>query len=123
MTMTAMEMVAQAKQHIREVDTNQARSMLGKALVLDVREPGEYAAGCLPGAVNIPRGVLEFKIDQHPAFQGKQEEDLLVYCLSGGRSALAVEALQKLGWSKPVSLAGGFGAWRDAGEQVVSPSA
>ncbi len=123
MTMTAMEMVAQAKRHIREVAVDEAKAMLGKALVLDVREPGEYGAGCLPGAVNIPRGVLEFKIDQHPAFQGKQNEDILVYCLSGGRSALAVEALQKLGWSKAVSLAGGFGAWREAGEQVVPPAA
>ncbi len=123
MTITAMEMVAQAKRHIREVDTHAAREMLGKALVLDVREPGEYAAGCLPGAVNIPRGVLEFKIDQPPTFQGKQNEDILVYCLSGGRSALAVEALQKLGWSRAVSLAGGFAAWRDAGERVVSPDA
>jgi rhodanese-related sulfurtransferase len=123
MTMTAMEMVAEAKQKIREVDAAQAQDLLGKVLVLDVREPTEYAAGCLPGAVNIPRGTLEFKIDGHPAFQGKRDADILVYCLSGGRSALAVETLQKLGWGKAVSLAGGFGAWQNAGGQVVSPAA
>ncbi|MDD5033460.1 MAG: rhodanese-like domain-containing protein [Methylococcaceae bacterium] len=122
MAMTAMEMVAAAKQQIQEVDISTAKTWLGQTLVLDVREPAEYAAGCLPGAVNIPRGVLEFKIEAHPAFQGKQGADILVYCQSGGRSALAVETLQKLGWGKPVSLAGGFNAWQQNGGPVVTPA-
>lgn len=123
MTMTAMDLVAEAKRKIREVSVAEAQASLGQVLVLDVREPAEYAAGGLPGAVNVPRGVLEFKIDGHPAFQDKQDADILVYCLSGGRSALAVETLQKLGWSGTVSLAGGFDAWRDAGGPVVVPAA
>ena len=118
MAMTAMEMVAAAKQNIREVNVGEAGAMLGQALVLDVREPGEFAAGRLPGAVNIPRGVLEFQIGNHPAFQGQQAADILVYCQSGGRSALATEALQKLGFTGCVSLAGGFKAWQDAGGSV-----
>ncbi len=121
MTLTAMDLVAAAKQQITEVDVAQAKTLVTKSLVLDVREPGEFAAGSLPGAINIPRGVLEFKIDSHPAFQGKQNEDILVYCLTGGRSALAVEVLQKLGWSKTVSLAGGFNGWQQAEGEVVIP--
>jgi rhodanese-related sulfurtransferase len=118
MTMTAMDLVAAAKQQIREISPTEAQALLGKARILDVREPAEFAAGKLPGAVNIPRGVLEFQIGNHPTFTGAQDAELLVYCLSGGRSALAVEALQKLGYGKAVSLAGGFKSWSDAGLPV-----
>jgi rhodanese-related sulfurtransferase len=121
MSVTAMDLVAQAKQHIREVNHAEALALLGTAPVLDVREPGEYAAGGLPGAVNIPRGVLEFKIDSHPAFQNRRDAEILVYCQSGGRSALAVETLHKLGYAKAVSLAGGFKFWQDAGQPVTHP--
>ena len=120
---TAMDLVAAAKQNIREVSPDQAETMLGKGPVLDVREPGEYAAGCLPGAVNIPRGVLEFKIDGHPTFQGARDAEFLVYCLTGGRSALAVETLHKLGYTQAVSLAGGFKQWQETGHSVAAPSA
>ena len=122
MAMTAMDLVAAAKQNIREVNVTQAQAMLGEALVLDVREPAEYAAGCLPGAINIPRGVVEFQIGNHPAFQGKQNAEILVYCLSGGRSALAAENLQKLGYTGLASLAGGFKGWQEAGAPVSSPT-
>jgi rhodanese-related sulfurtransferase len=122
MAMTAMDLVAAAKQQIREVDQTTGCSLLETGLVLDVREPDEYAAGCLPGAVNIPRGVLEFRIDSHPSFLGRKDAQILIYCQSGGRSALAAEALQKLGFSHPCSLAGGFKAWSDAGLPVTRPS-
>ena len=123
MSCTAIDLVAEAKQHIREIDVALAMQTLEYFQVLDVREPAEYAAGCLPRAINIPRGVLEFKIDVHPSFHGKQDAEILVYCLTGGRSALAVEALQKLGWSHCVSLAGGFNSWQQAGGREISPAA
>lgn len=123
MALTAMDLVAAAKQHIKEIDPETAKSLLGKSPVLDVREPSEFAAGCLPGAVNIPRGVLEFKIDGHPAFQNQRDSEILVYCQTGGRSALAVEALQKLGYGKAVSLAGGFKSWQETGQPVEGPTA
>jgi len=123
MALTARDLVAAAQQQIRQIAPAQAMLLVGKVLILDVREPAEHAAGCLPGAINIPRGVLEFKIDSHPVFKNGQETEILVYCLTGGRSALAVEALQKLGYSKLVSLAGGFQAWREAGGPVVTPAA
>ncbi|MBS4051864.1 MAG: rhodanese-like domain-containing protein [Methylomonas sp.] len=115
MALTAMEMVANAKQQIKEVDTATAMGQLQSSLILDVREPAEYAAGHLPGAINIPRGVLEFKIDATPEFQGKQQESIVVYCQTGGRSALAALALNQLGYTQAVSLAGGFKAWSESG--------
>lgn len=115
MALTAMEMVANAKQQIKEVDTATAKVQLQSSLILDVREPAEYAAGHLPGAINIPRGVLEFKIDATPEFQGKQQESIVVYCQTGGRSALAALALNQLGYTQAVSMAGGFKAWSESG--------
>ncbi|MDP3589860.1 MAG: rhodanese-like domain-containing protein [Methylobacter sp.] len=119
MTLTAMDLVAQAKQHIVEIDIDDSKSSLETSLILDVREPAEYASGHLPGAFNIPRGVLEFKIGSHPDFQDKQDAHIIVYCQSGGRSALATEALNKIGFSNAVSMAGGFKAWADSGNEVV----
>lgn len=119
MTLTAMDLVAQAKQNIVEIDIDEAKNTLGTSLILDVREPSEYAAGHLPGAFNIPRGVLEFKIGSHPDFQDKQDAHIIVYCQSGGRSALAAEVLSKMGFNSTVSMAGGFKAWTDGGFEVV----
>lgn len=119
MILTAMDLVAQAKQNIVEIDVNDAKNSLGTSLVLDVRELSEYAAGHLPGAFNIPRGLLEFKIGSHPDFQDKQDAHIIVYCQSGGRSALATETLNKMGFNNAVSLAGGFKAWTDSANEVV----
>jgi len=115
MAITAQELVAAAKQQITEIDIAAAQSQLGSSLILDVREPAEFAAGHLPGAVNIPRGVLEFKIDSHPDFQGKQQSAIVVYCQTGGRSAMAAQVLNQLGYDQAVSMAGGFKAWSENG--------
>ncbi|MGR9013863.1 MAG: rhodanese-like domain-containing protein [Gammaproteobacteria bacterium] len=119
MILTAMDLVAQAKQNIVEIDIDTAKNSIETSLILDVREPAEYAAGHLPGAFNIARGVLEFKIGSHPDFQDKQGAYIIVYCQSGGRSALAAEVLSKLGFNNVVSMAGGFKAWADSGNEVV----
>jgi rhodanese-related sulfurtransferase len=119
MTLTAMDLVAQAKQNIVEIDIDAAKNTLDTSLVLDVRELSEYTSGHLPGAFNIPRGVLEFKIGSHPDFQDKQDAHIIIYCQSGGRSALATEVLNKMGFTNTVSMAGGFKAWVDSGNEVV----
>lgn len=121
MTITAMELVAAAKNTISEVDIETTKATLSENLILDVREPAEYAAGYLPNAINIPRGVLEFKISSHPAFKDNQQANIIVYCLTGGRSALATEALNKLGFSHAVSMAGGFNAWSENGFPTTQP--
>ena len=88
-----------SKKNISVCDLDAAKAALSTSLILDVREPAEYAAGCLTGAINIPHGVLEFRISSHPDFQDKQQKNITVYCLKGGRSALTTEALNKLGYS------------------------
>ena len=118
--MTVNELVAAARSRIREVEPGDC--LAGEALVVDVREPAEFAQGHLPGAVNLPRGVLEFQIRAHPAISGRTTGSsalpLLLYCLTGGRSALAADSLGQLGFEDVRSLAGGLQAWRNAGLPV-----
>ena len=114
MTLTAMDLVANAKQTITEITVMDAKQVLSEHLVLDVREPAEFAAGQIPSAVNIPRGLLEFQIGNHPEFSGQQAAKIIVCCQSGGRSALATESLHKLGYINAVSLAGGYKAWSES---------
>ena len=121
MQLTVQELVAAARAAIQEIDGDQLLQLQATGTpVVDVREPVEFAAGHLPGAVNIPRGVLEFEVDGHPAVNGikdpalaHRESAIVVYCRSGGRSALAAEALKRLGFVAPLSLAGGFNGWTE----------
>mgnify|MGYP003610924680 FL=1 len=123
MTITANDLVARARAEITEIAPQALDpATLAGLSVIDVREPGEYAQGHLPGAINLPRGVLEFQIEAHPAMacsttEALQARDrpLLVYCLTGGRSALAALSLQELGFRHVRSMAGGVKAWSAAG--------
>ena len=111
MSLTPQQLVAEAKAQIKEIDiATAAQHISAGSVVIDVREPAEYDAAHLPGAVGIPRGVLEFKTGDHPALANKAAE-ILLYCKSGGRSALAALNLQRLGYCNVVSLTGGFDAW------------
>jgi len=114
MPVSAIDLVANAKQSIKEINVTEVRQALSSHLILDVREPAEFAAGQIPNAVNIPRGVLEFQINNHPAFTGQHAAKIIVCCQSGGRSALATENLHKLGYTNAVSLAGGYKAWAES---------
>jgi len=114
MTLTAMDLVANAKQTITEITVADAKQVLSDHLILDVREPAEFVAGQLPSAVNIPRGLLEFQIGNHPDFSGQHAAKIIVCCQSGGRSALATESLHKLGYTNAISLAGGYKAWSES---------
>lgn len=126
MAYTAQDLVAAARAVIREIDAGElAELQLAGVPIVDVREPAEYAAGHLPGAVNIPRGVLEFEVDGHPAVNctrdpalAHREQPIVLYCRSGGRSALAAEALKRLGFADARSLAGGYTGWTAAGRPV-----
>lgn len=126
MSLTAQQLVAQARAVITEIDAERLRALQAAGVpVIDVREPGEYAAGRIVGAINIPRGVLEFEVDGHPAVNctkdpalSHRELPVVLYCRSGGRSALAAEALMRLGFREPLSLTGGFMGWAEAGGAV-----
>lgn len=92
---------------------------LDEWLVIDVREDHEYAAGHLPGAMSLPRSRLELEATQNDALEAGAGTPALVYCGSGKRSLLAAETLKMLGVERPVSMAGGLAAWREAGKPLV----
>jgi rhodanese-related sulfurtransferase len=118
MAMTPMELVAQARAQITEVSPKEAwDAMSGEVRVLDVRETSEYEAGRLPGAINIPRGILEFRIGEVQEF-ARKDVPILLYCRTGGRAALATVALNQLGYSNVRSITGGVVGWEQAGLPV-----
>ena len=96
-------------------------------LLIDVREPQEVQRGRIPGAFAVPRGLLEFEIHGLVAgFNGDghapdDETPILVYCATGGRSALAAETLERMGYRNVASLAGGITAWHQAGLPLDMP--
>jgi len=119
MPMTALELVAEAKSKITEIDLVTAQAAMPDALLLDVREPAEFDAGRLPGAINIPRGLLEFKIGDCPQL-AHRDSDILIYCKTSGRAALAAQNLQRMGYVNVRSIHGGFDAWAQANLPVES---
>lgn len=118
----AHDLVAAAKARIREVPLSESESAIHAAdVLLDVREPDEYRAGHIAGALNIPRGMLEFKMSGTPEL-GSRDLNILLYCKGGGRAALAAQTLQEMGYLSVSSIAGGFDAWATAGKPVDKPA-
>ena len=129
---TSQQLIAEVKAAINEVSIAELNSALkadSETVLIDVREPAEFAQQHIAGAVNYPRGVLEMNIHNHPtvaasgcephiALQQLAQQPMYLICRSGGRSALAAEALQRMGFSKIYSVAGGMQAWLDAGLAV-----
>lgn len=118
---TVQDMVAAAKAEIREVPLEQADGAIRQAdLLIDVRESDEYHEGHIPGAINIPRGILEFKLTNDPALEDRGL-NLVIYCKNSGRSALSAKAMKELGYAHVQSIAGGIEAWQEAGNPIVKP--
>ncbi|WP_086479394.1 rhodanese-like domain-containing protein [Oceanospirillum sanctuarii] len=115
MALTTQDFVAAAKAEITECDVQQAAEKIKQgSLALDVREPQEFMQGHIPSAIDVPRGVLEFRVDAHPQLQNKDQE-IIVYCQAGGRGALATKTLQEMGFTKVINMIGGYAAWSEAG--------
>lgn len=123
--LTTQQLVAIAKVEITEIDVQSAAQIIkaGLPVLLDVREADEFAQGHLAGAINVPRGVLEFSVDpQNPAANSAltdRSKKIIVYCRSGARSALATQTLRTLGYENICSMSGGFMAWSTAGYESV----
>ena len=118
---TAHDLVLAAKAQCTEVTVEQAPDVLRSAeVIIDVREADEYAAGHLAGAINVPRGLLEFKLSSTPELE-RRDMNVLLYCKTSGRAALAACALQSMGYLNVQSIAGGFDAWVAAGKSVAQP--
>ena len=113
------EMLAAANNAVPRVPPAEVRALLGGAnvLVVDVRDPGELQTGKLKGAVNVPRGMLEFRADPESPYHNAafdRGKTVLVYCASGGRSALSGKTLKDLGYTAVYNI-GGFKELADAG--------
>lgn len=110
---TANDLVAEATREIKSVTAQEARQMIDSAgaVVIDVRELEEFDVERIPQAISIPRGMLEFQL---PGKYPKKDTSLIVYCLKGGRGALAAQTLKIMGYTNVVNLTGGFVSWQAA---------
>ncbi len=119
---TFRDLLSAAKAHITEVDTAAAADKIaaGSVVVLDVREPDEFEQGALPEVIHIPRGHLEAQVETRII---DKSTPVVVYCAGGVRSAFAAKTLQELGYTNVVSMAGGFGKWKDEGRTWLTPVA
>lgn len=120
---TVQQMLAEADAVVPRISPQDAKALVGRAdvLFLDVREPAEVAAsGKVPGAVAVPRGLVEFRADPASPAHDKafdRSKTVVAYCASGGRSALVAKTLQDMGFTNVRNL-GGFKGWVDAGGAV-----
>ncbi len=115
------ELLADAKSKIQEIDTQTAATKIdaSQVVVLDVREPDEYEQGALPNVVHIARGHLEAQVETRIV---DKSVEVIVYCAGGVRSAFAAKTLQELGYTNVLSMAGGYGKWKDEGRAWRTPA-
>jgi len=121
MAITKDDLLNEARQNIDIIDADKTVELMNAgATVLDVREPSEFDMGHLPNAVHVPRGLLEFMVGNHPALQNSSQT-MVVYCKNGGRSTLATDLLQRMGFSDIHMLAGGFDSWTGTVHKIELP--
>ena len=125
MPFSLKDLVQEALKTVPEISPDRLRDELSGPrdfLLIDVREPDEFAAGRLPGAIPIPRGWIEVKADLEHHKRDPQLADrnrrLVLYCGGGNRSALAARALQLMGFTRVESLAEGWTGWTQRGHPV-----
>jgi rhodanese-related sulfurtransferase len=108
------KLVAEAKKNITEISPQDAAAKLksAEAVIVDVRDKDEWDEERIPGAIHLSRGTIELDIEEKVP-----DEDAMIicHCGGGGRSALAAESLQRMGYKNVRSMAGGFKAWKAAG--------
>src|SRR5207244_2382086 len=118
---TYRELLAQVKAQIDEIDSGRAHELLASGeppALLDVRERDEWDEGHIPGAVHLPRGSLESRIER---VAPDRERPIVVYCSAGNRSAFAAKTLDELGYADVRSLVGGFTEWKRNGYPTQQP--
>jgi rhodanese-related sulfurtransferase len=125
--LTANTMVAEAKGRVENLAPEEVAQELERgALVVDIREEDELRRdGRIPGAVISPRGMLEFWVDPTSPYHREEfhpDRRIVLYCASGGRSALAADTMQRMGYSRVDHLDGGLKAWKEQGRLVEHES-
>ncbi len=120
MSPSGAEVLRQIKNRIDEVDPAAVHEQVGNgAVIVDVREPEEWAAGHIPGAVHVPKSYLESRIE---GAVPDRSGHVVLYCASGNRSAWAARTLtEDLGYEHVESMTGGFTLWKDRGYEVQTP--
>ena len=116
---TYRDLLAQVKTEIDELGAAEARERQGSAVFVDVREREEWEEGAVPGAVHVPRGQLESRIE---GLVPDRATELVLYCAGGSRSAFAAKSLGDLGYENVSSLIGGFTDWKRNGYPIETPS-
>lgn len=116
---SASQIVSEANQQIETLSAQDAIKLMrdGNVVFVDLREPAETEKGSLPGAVQVPRGLLEFQVDAQSASHNPRlgaDKKLVLYCGSGGRSALGAKALKDMGFTNVAHVAGGYPALQKA---------
>jgi rhodanese-related sulfurtransferase len=116
--------VEAAQKHVKTIGMDEYREIVensGAALIVDVREPHEYAAGHVPGSINIPRGVVESQIFNHVSVSGKADMDrpIVLQCQSGKRASLAAQSLRDLGFTQTTVVIMNLDDWKKAGNPFV----
>jgi rhodanese-related sulfurtransferase len=108
------DLVAEAKKNITEISPEDAANKLQnrEAVIIDVRDKDEYDEGHIPNALNLSRSTIELDIEEKVPDPSAM---IITHCGGGGRSALAAESLQKMGYKNVRSMAGGLKAWKAAG--------
>jgi len=123
MTTSVKQMMEAANAAVPKITPAQARDMIskGNTLVVDVRDAPEVEkSGKIAGAVNVSRGMLEFRADPESPYHDKnfsRDKTLILYCASGGRSALSGKVLKDMGYTEVYNV-GGFKDWADSGGAV-----
>jgi len=112
------QLLTEVKQTIQEVDVQEVSQMdANTCIIIDVREDNEWKKGHLPHAIHVSRGILEGNIER---VAPDSQTQVVVYCAGGGRSALAAESLQRMGYNNVASMRGGFGLWLQQGFPVAT---
>ena len=115
---TYRELLQQVRSEIEEVDAARAQELLGSSVLVDVREEDEWSEGHIPGAVHVPRGHLESRIER---LAPDHAQPVVLYCSAGNRSVFAAKTLEELGYENVASLAGGFTDWKRNGLPTQLP--
>lgn len=109
-----------ARSRVQETDVETVRARMERGddfLLIDTREDREWNKGHLPGAIHIGKGVIERDIE---AKVPDTDREMILYCGGGYRSALAADNLTRMGYTKVISMDGGFRGWKDAGLEIVT---
>lgn len=122
-----VDLLADALQRVSEIQPWDLTKRLARdepPLLLDVREPAEFALARIPGSLNVPRGVLEQACEWDfeetvPELAGRKERPIVIVCRSGNRSILAADVMRQMGFSDVVSLKTGLRGWNDFEQPLV----